>query len=113
MGNATEIRDKSVLPLTGTEIYSLSGLWYVASAFDITQPPYYEDKGCHCTHYNMTIHSNYEEDNFYQTRCPPPSSDYEVPFKGRFLPDLAGGWYELEAYNASDFVGIIDYEVVT
>ena len=106
--NATEIRDKSVLPLTGKDIFSLDGLWYVVSAFDATQPPYYGE--CSCTHYNLTVHSNFEEDNLYQTYC---TINLPIPFKGHFDPNVAGLWYELTSYNATDQVDIIDYQMVT
>ena len=109
--NATEIRDKSVLSLTGTNILSLSGNWYVVSSYDETQPSYHGL--CTCTYYNLTVHSNFEEDDLYHSKCDEVHYDGDIHFKGRFNQSIAGLWYELFEYDATDQVDIIDYQLVS
>ena len=108
--NATEIRDKSVLPLTGNNILSLSGNWYVISSFDETQPSYWGL--CTCTYYNLTVHSNFQEDNLYNSDCIDDSLDLPIHFKGHFNQSIAGLWYELFEYDSTDQVDIIDYQLI-
>lgn len=110
IANGTEIRDKSVLQLSGNNIFNLTGNWYVVSSYDVTQDSYWGR--CSCTWYNLTVHPNYETDNLYYATCPVIDKNLTTHFKGRFIDSNPGLWYESFIYETTEQIDIIDYEMV-
>merc|ERR1719419_1698401 len=59
----------------------------------------------------MTVYSNYTEDDLYESTCNLPINP-PLHFKGRFIPQTPGLWYELFDYDTDNWNDIIDYQVV-
>ena len=96
--NYSDFRDDSVLKLRGKALYDLKGEWFVLSSHDPTQPSYHGI--CSCTRWNMTVYSNYTEDDLYLSECNLPWNP-PLHFKGRFVPTAPGLWYATTSIHAS------------